>query len=241
MNVIILLVGLATFFSTLLGGLFAIRFRDRLHLILGFSAGAVIGVALFDLIPESINLGTKLYSTFLLTGLIAAGFVLYMTLDRLFSLHLHCKEDCEKIYHQGYLAAGSLIAHSFLDGFGIGLAFKVSSSLGWVVAGAVLVHDFSDGINTVNMILKNEGKSKSAFRWLVSDALAPLFGIAVASFFNISESILGLILAVFAGFFLYLGASDLVPESHHRHPSLWTTLMTILGISTLYVVVYLVP
>lgn len=240
MSVIILLVGLATFLSTLLGGLFAIRFKDRLHLILGFSAGAVIGVALFDLIPESLSLGTKLHSSFLVTGLIAVGFVLYMTLDRLFSLHLHDKEDCKKTYHQGYLAAGSLIAHSFLDGFAIGLAFKVSPNLGWVVAVAVLAHDFSDGINTVNMILKNEGKSGSAFRWLVAGALAPLFGIIVASFFSISQSALGLILAIFAGFFLYLGASDLIPESHHRHPSLWTTLMTILGIGTLYMVVYFV-
>ena len=74
MSVIILLVGLATFLSTLLGGLFAIRFKDRLHLILGFSAGAVIGVALFDLIPESLSLGTKSHSSFLVTGLIAVEF-----------------------------------------------------------------------------------------------------------------------------------------------------------------------
>jgi ZIP family zinc transporter len=69
----VILIGLATFFSTFLGGLFAISFKDRLHLILGFSAGAVIGVALFDLIPESISLGTKNYNISLVMFLIAVG------------------------------------------------------------------------------------------------------------------------------------------------------------------------
>ena len=52
----VLLIGLATFMSTLLGGLFALRYRDKLHLILGFSAGAVMGVAFFDLLPEAFSL-----------------------------------------------------------------------------------------------------------------------------------------------------------------------------------------
>lgn len=221
---------IATFVSTLLGGLFALKFRDKLHLILGFSAGAVVGVALFELAPESVELATKSFSISATTSLIAIGFIIFLVLDRLLSFHAHADEaQCENKKHHSYHGAVTLAIHSFLDGLGIGLAFKVSSSVGLVVALAVLAHDFSDGINTVNYILKNKGESKSAFRWLIVDAIAPVIGILSTFFFSVSESTLGLILAVFCGFFLYIGASDLIPESHHRHPQKLTTLMTVIG------------
>jgi ZIP family zinc transporter len=235
----ILLIGLATMVSTFLGGYFALRFKDKLHLIIGFSAGAVLGVALFDLMPEAFNLGIPKYNLSLVTLLIAVGFIVYMIFDRFFSLHFHGndEEDCENPSHRGQLAVTSLCFHSFLDGLGIGLAFKVSPTVGWVVASAVLAHDFSDGINTVSLILKNKGEKSKAFQWLIIDALAPFIGIIVAYFIVVSESTLGLILAVFAGLFLYIGASDLIPESHHSHPSFWTTFTTILGIALLYLII----
>lgn len=234
-----LLVGSLAFLATLLGGIFAIRFKDRLHLILGFSAGAVLGVALFDLIPESITLATLTHPITLVMVLMAAGFVAYLLIDRLFSLHQSedCI-DCEKPYHRGFPAAITLVFHSFLDGVGIGLAFKVSPAVGAIVTAAVLAHDFSDGINTVNMIFRRGQRQKAAVRWLIADALAPMLGIIATFFIVISEPSLGLILAVFAGFFLYLGASDLVPESHHRHPSFWTSIATILGIAVLFLATY---
>lgn len=235
----IYLIGLATILSTFLGGLFAIRSKDKLHLILGFSAGAVLGVAFFDLLPESISLVGGNYNLSLVTILIAIGFSAFMILDRFFSIHPHGEEECSKPSHKGNLAASALILHSFIDGLAIGLAFKVSPAVGWVVAAAVLAHDFSDGINTVNMVLKNRGEKKSALKWLIVDALAPLLGIIATLFFTVSEPILGLILATFCGIFIYLGASDLIPESHHRHPSFWTTFTTILGMSLLYFIVQL--
>lgn len=232
-------IALATIIFTLLGGLFAIRFRDKLHLILGFSAGAVLGVALFDLMPEAIDLAGKSFSVSLVTLLMAAGFSFYLILDRFFSLHSH-GEECEKPSHQGSLGAATLSFHSFLDGLGIGLAFKVSPVVGGVVAAAVLTHDFSDGINTVGMILKNNGERKLALRWLAVDALAPAVGVLSTLFFSISENILGLILAIFTGLFLYIGASDLIPESHHRHPTIWTSIMTILGLLVIWLAIRLV-
>jgi ZIP family zinc transporter len=132
------------------------------------------------------------------------------------------------------LGAGSLSLHSFLDGAAIGLAFQVSSAVGAIVAVAVLVHDFSDGINTVNMILKNNGTRSQAFKWLIVDAAAPVLGITSTLFFSVAESTLGIILAIFTGFFLYIGASDLLPESHHNHPTVWTTFATVLGVAVLY-------
>ncbi len=222
MIIIICILALA---FTLLGGLFALRFKDKLHLILGFSAGAVIGVAFFDLIPESLELGS-IYSASTILGVTAIGFIIYMVLDRFILLHSH--------EERGSLGAGSLSIHSLLDGIGIGLAFQVSASVGLIVTVAVLAHDFSDGINTVNVILKNGNSRKTAFKWLLVDAIAPVIGIISTLFFSLAEGTLGVILALFAGFFLYIGASDLLPESHHSHPTMWTTFLTIVGILVIY-------
>jgi len=234
--VIVFWVILATAISTILGGLFAIKLKDKLHLILGFSAGAVLGISLFGLLPESIELISGVYDVRIVTLMVALGFAIYMILDRFLSLHNHSEDDhCENPSHNGQLGALALVVHSFLDGFGIGLAFKISPAVGAVVAAAVLVHDFSDGINIVNMIVKDNGSKKIATRWLVAGSLAPALGVAVTYLFSISESMLGLILAVFAGLFLYLSASDLVPESHHRHPAVWTTISTILGMVVIFI------
>ncbi len=240
----VILISIATFISTLVGGLFALKYKDKLHLILGFSAGAVIGVAFFDLLPEAINLGSKFYGVSTITSITALGFIIYTILDRTLFFHSHEEHtehdhEHEHLSRRGTLGAGSLSIHSFLDGVAIGLGFQVSSAVGAIVAVAVLVHDFSDGINTVNLVLKNKGEGKKAFRWLIVDAAAPVLGVISTLFFTLPESVLGLILALFAGFFLYIGASDLLPESHHAHPTKLTTFMTVLGIGVLYVAIKL--
>jgi ZIP family zinc transporter len=244
----IILIAIATFVATLIGGLVALKFKDKLHLILGFSAGAVIGVAFFDLLPESIDLGSKYFDLHTATSFAALGFVIYLILDRMVFLHAHDHahdSEHEELAHthmhesrRGILGAGSLSIHSFLDGVAIGLAFQVSAAIGGIVAVAVLVHDFSDGINTVNLILKNKGQGKNAFRWLIVDALAPVLGAASTMFFSLPEQALSIVLALFSGFFLYIGASDLIPESHHAHPKFLTTFMTLLGAAVLYTAIH---
>ena len=233
----VIAIAIAVFASILLGGIFALRFHDRLHLILGFSAGAVIGVAFFDLIPEALELAGTIYDSFTIISVVAAGFVGYMVVDRVIALHL--SDECAEghCHGRGKLGAGSLAIHSFLDGMAIGLAFQVSAAVGTVVAIAVLVHGFSDGINTVGLIIKNHGRKKDAARWLLLDAIAPVLGVLATLFFTLPAGILGLVLAVFAGFFLYIGASDLLPESHHNHPTAWTTAMTVAGVAVLYLAI----
>jgi zinc transporter ZupT len=229
----------ATFVMTLLGGLLALKLQDRLHLILGFSAGAVIGVAFFDLIPEATELVARGGSNGLVFVLVAAGFVTYMILDRTVAPHGHKGERTDRLWQGGALGAASLSLHSFLDGFAIGLAFQVSVSVGAIVAAAVLAHDFSDGINTVGVVLNRHGGSRAAFGWLIIDAAAPVVGAASTLVFRFQQEALGYCLAAFAGFFIYISASDLLPESYHDHPTGWTTAMTILGMATVYVAVSL--
>ncbi len=242
---------------TFLGGLFSLRFRDKAHLITSFSAGVVIGLAFFDLLPEAIELG-GIDNIVEITTIIAVGFTIYLILDRMFHNSKE-KEDCDNdhghkheshIAHthsiRGTLRASSLILHSFLDGIAIGFAFQVSTSVGVLVAVAVLAHDFSDGINTVSAILKDKVKvgqkslDKKAMSFLILDSLAPALGIVFTLFFVVSENTLGYILALFCGFFFYIGASDLIPESYHNHPNKLTTIMTILGMIFIFTAISLV-
>ena len=231
----------AAFLATLLGGLVALRLKDRLHLILGFSAGAVVGVAFFDLLPEAIRLapanpaGTMLF--------VAAGFLFYLLLDRIALLHGHEEAHGHGGHdHGGHrhapprsaLGAVTLVAHSVFDGLAIGFAFQVSAAIGLTVAIAVVTHDFSDGINTMNVVLKNGGTRADGLRWLVADAAAPAVGVALTFFVHPAGPAFATVLAVFAGLFLYLGASDLVPESQHAHPKFLTTIMTVLGAALIY-------
>lgn len=229
---LLLVIAAAAFCSTLSGGLLALRLRDKLHLVLGFSAGAVIGVAFFDLLPEAINFGAKLHSAEAILAWTGGGFLCYLVLDRILLFHGAAP--------RGSIAAGVLSLHSLLDGVAIGLAFQASHQIGLTVAIAVLSHDFSDGINTMNIVLKNHGSRRTALRWLVIDAAAPGIGVALTHFFTVSASSFGSVLALLAGFFLYIGASDLIPESYHAHPKFLTTAMTLAGAAVLYLAIALI-
>ena len=103
----------------------------------------------------------------------------------------------------------------------------------------MLAHDFSDGINTVAVVLKNRGRGVLALRWLAADAAAPLLGVGSTYLYTLSDAHLGLVLAVFCGFFLYIGASDLLPESHHRHPKRLTAVLNLAGASLVWLAIHL--
>jgi zinc transporter ZupT len=231
---VIIPIALGTCVATMVGGLFAIAMRDRLHLVLGFSAGAVLGVAFFDLMPEALSAGHNIDSR-VMTATVALGFFLYVLLDRTVALQRH-ENPIEKHRRRGWIGASSLSFHSFLDGLAIGVAFQAGQAMGIVVSVAVLIHDFSDGLNTVNVVIKNGGDRKVAFRWLLVDALAPVLGALTSLALSFSDGMIAVVLALFSGFFLYIGASDLLPESHHAHPRFLTTLATFAGAACLYCV-----
>jgi ZIP family zinc transporter len=92
----------------------------------------------------------------------------------------------------------------------------------------------------MNMVMKNRGNRKLALRWLLADALAPVLGMASTRFFALPDSAFGTVLALFAGFFLYIGASDLIPESYHAHPKFLTTATTLAGAGVLYLAIALI-
>jgi zinc transporter ZupT len=239
-NLLIVPIAAATCVATLIGGWVGISLRDRLHLVLAFSAGAVIGVAFFDLLPEAVELGgaTAGHAALAPRAILAIaglGFLMYMLLDR--SLPGHGSDPRGHGNPQrAWAAAGSFALHSFLDGFAIGVGFQASRAVGIAVAVAVLAHDFSDGLNTVSVVLRNGGDRRGAFKWLVIDAVAPVVGALTSMALIIPAQGLAVALALFSGFFLYVGGSDLLPESHHAHPRLLTTFATVVGAVFLYCV-----
>ena len=234
---LILAIALAASCATMIGGLLALKLADKLPLVMAFSAGAVIGVAFFDLAPEALEAGAGIYSASELLAIAALGFFLYTLLDRTVARH-----DCQGQVNpaRGMVGAASFSAHSMMDGFAMGIAFQYSHEVGLIVAAAVLAHDFADGLNTVNVVMKNGGTRSFALRWLAVDAVAPVLGASLSLLLTLDKNVLALLLALFCGFFLHIGASGLLPESHRAHPRPATTVATLLGAAFLYAVTTLV-
>ncbi|HKD34383.1 MAG TPA: ZIP family metal transporter [Gaiellaceae bacterium] len=205
-----------TALSTLCGGLVALRFQRELTTAIALTGGIVVAVALFDVLPEAIK---TVDDPRRVTALVGAGFLLFFLAERLLVLHHRDEAEQARAHAKvGALGAAGLSIHSFIDGLGIGLAFHLGTATGLLVFLAVVTHDFADGLNTVNFVLRQSGERSQAIRWLAADAIAPFLGALTGVFIGVSDRTLGQLLAVYAGFFLYMGATDLLPEAH-EHPS----------------------
>jgi len=222
----------ATVVSTLIGGSVALRAPKRMPLFMGFAAGVILGVVSFEIFPEIMERvrdhgadPTRVMLAF------AVGFLLFHVLEKALLLH-HCHEGGFVPHRHpqvGMLSASVLAGHSFLDGVGIALGFSASPMAGAAVALAVIAHDFTDGINTVSLMLMHKNTPARARVFLLADALAPLAGIAAVRFLAVPDGALSLYLGFFAGFLLYIGAADVLPEAHHEQTSALTVVMTLLG------------
>ena len=227
------LVALLTLVSTGLGGLAGLRFRDRLHLLLGFSSGAVLGVVFFDVLPEVFTT-SALPHTVMLGA--AAGFLAFFALERYTSMHAGREHEHAARDHEmelGNLGAAGLSVHSFLDGVAIGVGFQAAAPIGVAIALAVICPDFSDGLNTVTVVLAHGNRPGRAARWLLVDAVTPVLGAASTLLFHLPIAVLPWILAFFCGFFLYIGASDLLPEAR-EHKGLGVLAATVVGMALIF-------
>lgn len=228
----------ATVLSTLAGGALAFRLRRELPTVIALTGGVVVAVALFDVLPEAVDTVDDGRRVGLLVG---AGFLVFFLAHRLLVLHHRDPAAVARSHeHVGALGAAGLSLHSFVDGLGIGLAFNLSTAAGVLVFLAVVSHDFADGLNTVGFVLRQGGTPERARLWLSIDAVAPLAGALVGSALDVSERSLGQLLAVYVGFFLYMGATDLLPEAH-EHPSWRRVGLTLLGFGAMLAVSSLAP
>jgi zinc transporter ZupT len=212
-----------TVVSTLAGGLTALRLRRELTTAIALTGGIVVAVALFDVLPEAIK---SVDNAHRVSELVGAGFLAFFLAERILVLHHRDEAEQARAHARvGALGAAGLSLHSFIDGLGIGLAFHLGTETGLLVFLAVVTHDFADGLNTVNFIVSQSGDRSQALRWLAADSLAPLLGAVTGVFVTVSDHTLGELLSLYVGFFLFMGATDLLPEAH-QHPSAKRVLLT---------------
>ena len=228
-----------TFISTFLGGLFGLKFKDRMHLVLGLTAGIILGVIAFDIFPEIIEMTGKLSvdPTYPMMALVV-GFLIFHIAEKLILVHHNHEDQYGPHTHPavGKFQALALAGHSFLDGIGIGLGFQISNATGIFIAIAVIAHDFADGLNTVSLMIRHKNTDRRALQFLFIDSLAPVLGAFSTLFFTLSEKSLLLYLGFFAGFLLYIGVSDILPEAHNKNSSLKTVGMTVLGVIIIFLI-----
>lgn len=238
-------IGLAaiTAIATSAGGYLAIKSRDRLHLVLGLSAGLLLGLVAFDLLPEVFELNTNTFGNVPVVSVaFVAGFLALHFAEQIFGSHEPAESDYGHEHDHSVNIAGTLGAlamggHVFLDGVALGLAFKVSDALGFAVFIAILSHAFSDGLNTVSLLIKSGHWTKRAIMLLGLDAIMRISGAALGSYVIISDPTLAIYLAMFAGFVIYLATSHILPEAHSRHPSKLTMVATVIGVVAMWFIV----
>jgi len=234
---------LILFVSTLLGGWFAVRHLGRLNHILGFTAGIILGVLAFDILPEMFEIVHEfgLDPMWPMLALVA-GFLLFHIAEKLLLIHHSQETQYGKHRHPqvGIWSSLALGGHGFLDGVGIGIAFQVNPAVGIAVSVALVAHKFADGLNAAGLMLLHKNDVRRTMKLVLVNALMPVLGALSTLFFAIPEEYLPIYLAFFAGFMLYIGASDILPQAHDEKSDRTTIVLTVLGVAFMFLVTRLI-
>lgn len=238
MAIAAVLVSASAFVSAFVGGMLAMRAVRQVGVLIAFGAGIRIGAAYFDLIPESVeHLGGSLDVAMLCT---AVGFLAFYTIEKLTMIHVgheaasELEHGDEHHRHIGLTGAAGMSLHSLLDGVAVAAGLTVGGGLGLVLAVVVVVHRFSDGIGVVSFLVAGRTPRDQIYRWVALVAIAPVVGVLLGLLVSVPDSVLGAMLALFAGFFLYIGAAELLPEAHRSDRSSRVVIATLAGVVAIY-------
>jgi len=230
-----------------LTGILALSMRDEtLHKILffliAFSAGTILGAALFDLLPEAVE-HIEGPSAFVY---IAVGFVAFYFLERFIywyhghGHHTDFEEHRAEQYTKGFAYLNVLGdgIHNFLDGMIIAVSFNAGFSVGLATTIAVIFHELPQEIGDYGILIYAGFNKTKALLLNFSAALAVVVGGIFGIFFlGIVESLSGTLIAFSAGAFLYLSASELIPELKEEEDfwkSLAQFLIFLLGLAVIW-------
>ncbi len=224
-------------------GIFTISLNEKtlhkvLTILVAYSAGTILGAALFDLLPEAV----KLVDEALVYPIIAFGFVFFLLLERtIYWYHGHGHEFKHKeddIKGFAYLNLLGDFVHNFIDGMIIAASFTNSVTVGVSAAIAVVFHELPQEMGDYGILVYAGMERRKAlilnFLASVSVVVGGVFG---AFFIGTVESLEGYMVAFSAGAFIFLSASELIPEmqeENDRAKALIQLLMLILGMLTIY-------
>lgn len=207
---------------------------DRtIHVMLGLSAGLLLGISMVDILPESFaNLGT-LSPVLLASGIFAGFFVPFLA--EYFLLHgkeegggHHFGQTERKPF--GAVALGALVFHGTLDGFVIPLGFTLGGTAGTVIVLAIALHQIPDSVAAVSVALGAGYDRRQSMGFVFASAADTPIGIVLGLvFLGVGTGFLPFALAFAAGTFLFVSAVDLIPELQHRTKNPVVALMIFLG------------
>ncbi len=206
---------------SLAGGLLLLwnaAFAKRItNILFAFGAGAFIGISFLDLLPEAVEMVEEPHTVFIAA---LVGFTLFFALERLTMKHIRVSGSHSHETHSEALPWMTVIAdtaHNFLDGIVIALAYIADPLLALPTALAIAAHEIPQEIGEFAILLDQGWSKWKIIAVNIVSALSAFLGISVAyvalPFF---ESQLPLLLAGVSGIFLYIAASQLIPEIHHR-------------------------
>ncbi|MBL7175615.1 MAG: ZIP family metal transporter [Desulfobacteraceae bacterium] len=205
--------------STILGIIMVILKKNWIlehsHYVNSLAAGLILGITFFHLLPESLELSENAVL------FIFIGFLVFYLLENGIVLHsgseIHFRERRNPQHTKGIVMFSGLFFHSLVDGVIIGVGFQIDPKLGLITALGVISHELPEGVTTFSLLI-NSIKRKTALRLSMAVALATPLGALISLTFigSLSKEVVGLLLAVAGGSFLYIGASDLIPETHEE-------------------------
>ena len=225
-------------------GVFTIFFKREsvektLILLVGFSAGALLGDTFIHILPELIK---ENYFGLGMSLIILSGIFLFFILEKFIIWH-HCHnlEEDEKCSPVGYMILFGDGIHNFIDGMIIAGAFLANVPLGIITALAVIFHEIPQEIGNFGILLHaGFSKGKALFFNFLSALSAVLGAVLVLAIGTAIESLSSYLLALTAGVFIYIACTDLIPELHKKDEegkelkkSLWQSFSFLVGIGVM--------
>ncbi len=220
------------------------KLRKILFFFVSFGAGALLGGAFIHLLPESIELNENSSNVWIFG--ILAGLIVFFVLEKFVKwFHCHHMGSCEHD-HPKSLSTMNIVGdgfHNFIDGVVIAASFLVSIPLGIATSIAVLIHEIPQEIGDYAILLHAGLTKKKALMFnLLSALMAVLGAVIMLSIQFDTDSFTKYIIPFTAGGFIYIGASDLIPEMHKDNKtskSIWQVVGLILGIYIMYLMTFL--
>lgn len=203
-----------------------------------FAGGVLLTVALIGVLPESAEILD--HSAFVIT--LVTFLVVYLFENLLFSLHHHDEDGHHHIAKKSawFVMLGDTI-HNFIDGVAIAAAFIISPGLGTITAISTFLHEVPHEIGDFGILLKAKWSKRNIILTNVFSACTSLVGAIVVYFIEPSDYVLGVLLAISAGIFLYLGASDFLPHAGKHLSKDKMMLALLLGVGLMVVSILVIP